>query len=87
MATITHRRYIGGDHLSQSERERLYLRRLRSLPIQHDRWPVQCFCGTCGYVVYRGRYYCPRCGHKWNKERMNSLIAESARNAEKRIAR
>jgi hypothetical protein len=55
--------YIGGG-LSYAERERRYLKRLRLLPIQEARWPFQCFCGQLGWVVYRGKRYCPRCGHR-----------------------
>jgi hypothetical protein len=57
-------RYIGGN-LSYGERLERYLRRLRTLPVMDARWPWQCRCGTLGYVRYRGRYYCPRCGRRW----------------------
>lgn len=66
--------YIGG-RLSYGEREARYLRRLRKLPLQEARWPLQCRCGTYGYVTYRGRAYCPRCGRRWSEKGMALLRA------------
>lgn len=64
--------YIGGD-LSQSEREARYLRMFWTLPVDHAHWPYQCRCGTYGMVTYRGRNYCPRCGHRYTQRGLDTI--------------
>jgi len=56
---------IGGTALTQNEREP-YLLRLRKLTVVHAHWPHQCRCGAYGWVVYRGRKYCPVCGTRFD---------------------
>lgn len=56
---------IGGKRLTQNEREP-YMKKLRALPKVHVHWPHQCRCGGYGWVVYRGRRYCPACGVRFD---------------------
>lgn len=56
---------IGGNRLTQNEREP-YMRKLRALPIVHAHWPHQCRCGGYGWVIYRRRKYCQRCGARFD---------------------
>jgi hypothetical protein len=74
------RQRIGGDNLSQDQRAP-YLKKLRELPIVHAHWPFQCRCGTYGWVVYRGRNYCPRCGRRYADDPIAASAAGIGRRA------
>lgn len=58
---------IGGSDASQFERERsVSWRTFQAADTQQlkGNWRDQCFCGSMQGKLYRGRWWCPRCGRQ-----------------------
>jgi len=56
--------YLGGARQTLGERQ-TRVRRVLGPLLAVDLGPKwQCFCGDTRYVRYRGRFYCPACGHR-----------------------